>query len=80
MLVSVCVKGRDLVQAMHAADMLRTTGRKLDTILYTNLIGGAKCIPELVHRLVCSSDAVRGGELLGACGWSLCCPAEAYTG
>jgi pentatricopeptide repeat protein len=41
MLVSVCVKGRDLVQAMHAADMLRTTGRRLDTILYTNLIGGA---------------------------------------
>jgi pentatricopeptide repeat protein len=41
MLVSVCVRGRDLTQALHAADMLKTTGRRLDTILYTNLIGGA---------------------------------------
>jgi len=42
MLVSVCVKARDLTQALHAADMLRSTGRKLDTILYTNLISGAR--------------------------------------
>ncbi|CAL8460572.1 g101 [Coccomyxa elongata] len=38
MLVSVCVKAKDLTNALHAADMLRSTGRKLDTILYTNLI------------------------------------------
>ena len=40
MLISVCVKAKDLTQALHAADMFRSTGRKLDTILYTNLIGG----------------------------------------
>lgn len=40
MLVSVCVKAKDLTQALHAADMLKSTGRKLDTILYTNLISG----------------------------------------
>ena len=52
MLVSVCVKGRDLVQAMHAADMLRTTGRRLDTILYTNLIGGARAPTPGAHTPV----------------------------
>lgn len=40
MLISVCVKARDLTQALHAADMLESTGRRLDTILYTNLISG----------------------------------------
>ena len=40
MLISVCVRAKDLTQALHAADMLESTGRKLDTILYTNLIGG----------------------------------------
>ena len=40
MLISVCVRAKDLTQALHAADMFRSTGRKLDTILYTNLIGG----------------------------------------
>ncbi len=45
MLVSVCVKACDLTEALHAADMLKSTGRKLDTILYTNLICGAVPLP-----------------------------------
>ncbi len=56
MLISVCVKAKDLTQALHAADMFRSTGRKLDTILYTNLIGGqplpcamAQDCPSSVH-------------------------------
>ena len=40
MLISVCVKAKDLTEALHAADMMRSTGKRLDTILYTNLIGG----------------------------------------
>ena len=44
MLVSVCVAAKDLVAAMHAADMLKSTGRKPDTILYTNLITGGKVV------------------------------------
>lgn len=59
MLVSVCVKARDLTQALHAADMLRSTGRKLDTILYTNLIGGA--------RHCCSAQSSLAPSMLFLC-------------
>ncbi|KAK9820618.1 hypothetical protein WJX72_012335 [[Myrmecia] bisecta] len=38
MLVSVCVRAKDLAAALRAGDMLKSTGSKLDTILYTNLI------------------------------------------
>lgn len=38
MLVSVCAKTGDVRNALRAADMLRSAGLKLDTILYTNLI------------------------------------------
>lgn len=51
MLISVCVKAKDLTQALHAADMFRSTGRKLDTILYTNLIGGQLPLKSYLHRL-----------------------------
>ena len=40
MLVSVCAAARDVTAALHAADMLKSTGRKMDTIMYTNLIVG----------------------------------------
>ena len=40
MLVSVCAAARDVTAALHAADMLKSTGRKMDTIMYTNLITG----------------------------------------
>ena len=53
MLVSVCVKAKDLTQALHAADMLKSTGRKLDTILYTNLISGE---PALCGTLSVQAD------------------------
>ena len=59
MLVSVCVRGRDLTQALHAADMLKTSGRRLDTILYTNLIGGARPAPLLPHGPVGLQPAAR---------------------
>ena len=49
MLISVCVKAKDLTQALHAADMFRSTGRKLDTILYTNLIGGQLPLEACLH-------------------------------
>jgi hypothetical protein len=45
MLISVCVKAKDLTEALHAADMLKSTGQKLDTILYTNLMTGAPLLP-----------------------------------
>jgi len=38
MLVSVCVRAADIAAALKAADMLRSTGLKLDVLLYTNLI------------------------------------------
>ena len=49
MLISVCVKAKDLTQALHAGDMLKSTGRKLDTILYTNLIGGLSLLTCYTH-------------------------------
>ncbi len=55
MLISVCVKAKDLTQALHAADMFRSTGRKLDTILYTNLIGGQRLIEYLPGQCLSSS-------------------------
>jgi pentatricopeptide repeat protein len=41
MLITVCVRAQDLPHALQAADMMRSTGRRLDTILYTNLLHGA---------------------------------------
>lgn len=38
MLVSVCIAARDLPMALQAGTMLRNTGRRLDTFLYTSLI------------------------------------------
>ena len=38
MLVSVCAETGDVKQAMRCADMLKASGLKMDTILYTNLI------------------------------------------
>ena len=58
MLISVCVRAKDLTQALHAADMLESTGRKLDTILYTNLIGGVLPDP---HSKMCIIAAVSCG-------------------
>ncbi len=40
MLVSVCIAARDLPMALQAGMMLKNTGRRLDTFLYTNLITG----------------------------------------
>ncbi len=42
MLVSVCAAAGDVKSALHAADMLRSTGGKPDTIMYTNLIAGVR--------------------------------------
>ena len=42
MLVTVCGAAGDVTSALHAADMLRSTGGKPDTIMYTNLIAGAQ--------------------------------------
>ena len=42
MLVSVCAAAADVTSALHAADMLRSTGGKPDTIMYTNLIAGPR--------------------------------------
>ena len=41
MLVTVCGAAGDVTSALHAADMLRSTGGRPDTIMYTNLIAGA---------------------------------------
>ena len=40
MLVSVCIAARDLPSALKAGEMLKQTGRKIDTYLYTSLITG----------------------------------------
>ena len=40
MLVSVCIAARDLPMALQAGMMLKDSGRRLDTFLYTNLITG----------------------------------------
>ena len=40
MLVSVCIAARDLPMALQAGMMLKNTGRRLDTFLYTSLITG----------------------------------------
>lgn len=34
------------VQALHVLDMLKSTGARPDTIMYTNLITGARCRPD----------------------------------
>jgi len=44
MVVTVCVRARDMAAAMQAADILRSTGRKPDSVLYNNLITGALSI------------------------------------
>ena len=48
MLVSVCAAAGDVTSALHAADMLRSTGGKPDTIMYTNLIAGARAMLHFV--------------------------------
>ena len=40
MVVTACVAACDLPAALEAAEHLRASDRKLDTILYTNLITG----------------------------------------
>lgn len=40
MLVSVCIAAKDLKSALRAGQMLKQTGRKIDTFLYTSLITG----------------------------------------
>ena len=87
MLISVCVKAKDLTQALHAADMLKSTGRKLDTILYTNLIGGLSLLScythgclhgvlqlsaALVLNLSPAPEAFSSHQLSSSCPWSLC--------
>ena len=62
MLISVCVRAKDLTQALHAADMLESTGRKLDTILYTNLIGGV--LLNLLHDMSTCCGDLWGSRLL----------------
>lgn len=50
MLVSVCIAARDLPMALQAGMMLRNTGRRLDTFLYTSLItGGPVCDSNTIH-------------------------------
>lgn len=44
MLVSVCIAARDLPMALQAGMMLRSTGRNLDTFLYTSLITGTHAV------------------------------------
>lgn len=44
MLVSVCIAARDLPMALQAGMMLRSTGRNLDTFLYTSLITGTPAV------------------------------------
>ena len=65
MLVSVCTAARDVTAALHAADMLKSTGRKLDTIMYTNLIAGwlsaATCISGLARSHHCALVTQLGG-------------------
>lgn len=40
MVMSVCVKARDLAAARQVVDMLRSTGQKADAIIYYSLITG----------------------------------------
>jgi hypothetical protein len=40
MVVTVCIHARDMAAALQAADILRSTGRKPDAVLYNNLIKG----------------------------------------
>ena len=55
MLVSVCAAAGDVKSALRAADMLKQTGKKIDTIMYTNLIAGARlaagCRPPTVQHI-----------------------------
>ena len=64
MVVTVCIRAKDMASALQAADMLRSTGRKPDAFLYTNLISGVwpcRCPPGrrgghaavLRHQLTC---------------------------
>lgn len=43
MAVSVCAAAQDVHAALQVADMWRSTGRKPDTFLYTNVIRSARC-------------------------------------
>ena len=45
MVITACVAACDLPAALEAAEHLRASGRKPDTILYTNLITGALSDP-----------------------------------
>ena len=40
MVLSVCVKAKDLAAARQVVDMLRSTGQKADAIIYYSLITG----------------------------------------
>jgi hypothetical protein len=51
MVVSVAARAGDATAALQAADMFKSTGGKLDTILYTNLIAG--WWPNLLIVLCC---------------------------
>ena len=42
--------GCSMWQALHVLDMLKSTGARPDTIMYTNLITGARCRPDELYR------------------------------
>ena len=54
MLVSVCIAARDLPSALKVGEMLKQTGRKLDTYLYTSLITGEPT-HHIVPQSICSN-------------------------
>ena len=71
MLVTVCGAAGDVTSALHAADMLRSTGGKPDTIMYTNLIAGALSHPDVeyvVHHSIYDCEHKEAcGEVIDVC-------------
>jgi hypothetical protein len=51
-------KAQLCLQALHVLDMLKSTGAHPDTIMYTNLITGARALPGgPLQALVCGALA-----------------------
>ena len=65
MLVSVCVAAQDVPAALAAGEMLRSTGRSWDAILYTNIITGEGPCAGLAAWHVLAAE---GWQV----GWRLC--------
>ena len=61
MLVSVCVAARDLKGALAAADMFESTGGRLDTMMYTNLITAAASVGDTTQAFLLYSDMHSSG-------------------